>query len=63
MNGPGTAAGTGGLALIATGCASAFAIAACCALPLLLATLGLSASWLFPIGILAITLARFYWLR
>lgn len=53
-NDSGSVVGAGGLLLIATGCASAFAVASCCALPLLFAALGLSAAWLFAIGILAV---------
>lgn len=40
---------TGAVALVTGGIATAFALAACCAIPFLLAGIGLSASWLAPI--------------
>jgi mercuric ion transport protein len=40
---------SGAVALVSGGIASAFALAACCALPFLLAGLGLSATWLMPV--------------
>ena len=39
----------GAVALAASGIASAFSLAACCAIPFLLAGAGLSAGWLAPI--------------
>lgn len=41
---------SGAVALAASGITSAFALAACCALPFLLAGLGLSAGWLMPVA-------------
>lgn len=41
---------TGAIALVVSGMASAFALAACCALPLLLTGAGLSAYWLVPVA-------------
>ena len=40
----------GAIALAASGIASAFALAACCALPMLLVGAGLSPYWLAPFG-------------
>lgn len=40
---------TGAVALVTGGIATAFALAACCAIPFLLAGIGLSAGWLAPI--------------
>lgn len=40
----------GAFALVAVGMAAAFALAACCALPFLLAGAGLSAYWLGPVA-------------
>ena len=40
---------TGAVALAGGGIAAAFALASCCAIPLFLATAGLSAGWLLPI--------------
>lgn len=40
---------TGALALAASGAAAAFSLAACCAIPILLAALGIGASWLVPL--------------
>jgi mercuric ion transport protein len=40
---------TGALALVTGGIASAFSLAACCAIPLFLTGAGLSAGWLAPI--------------
>jgi mercuric ion transport protein len=37
------------VALAGSGVAAAFALAACCAVPLFLATLGISANWLVPL--------------
>lgn len=39
----------GAIALAGSGVASAFALAACCAIPILFAGLGLGASWLSPV--------------
>lgn len=39
---------TGAVALAGSGVAAAFALAACCAVPLFLATLGISSNWLVP---------------
>jgi mercuric ion transport protein len=44
---------TSAVALVTGGIASAFALAACCALPVLLAGAGLSAYWLAPIATFA----------
>ena len=41
---------TGALALVTGGIASAFSLAACCALPLLLAGAGLGSAWLAPVA-------------
>ena len=38
----------GAIALAGSGVAAAFALAACCAIPILLAALGLGATWLVP---------------
>ena len=40
----------GAIALVVSGIASAFALAACCALPILLAGIGLSPYWLIPVA-------------
>jgi len=40
---------TGAVALVAGGIGAAFALAACCAVPLLLASLGIGAVWLAPV--------------
>jgi mercuric ion transport protein len=40
---------SGAVALAAGGIASAFALAACCAIPFFLASVGLGAAWLAPI--------------
>jgi mercuric ion transport protein len=40
---------TGAVALVAGGIGAAFALAACCAVPVLLASLGIGAAWLAPI--------------
>ena len=40
---------TGAVALVAGGISAAFALAACCAVPVLLASLGIGASWLAPL--------------
>ena len=37
------------VALAASGVAAGFALAACCAIPILLAALGIGASWLVPV--------------
>ena len=39
---------SGAIALAASGVAAAFSLAACCAIPIALATAGLGASWLSP---------------
>ena len=44
---------TGAVALVAGGVAAAFALAACCAIPVLLAGAGLSAHWLMPVAAFA----------
>lgn len=44
-----TAKSTGAVALVTGGIASAFGLAACCALPYFLAGVGLSSAWLAPI--------------
>lgn len=41
---------SGAIVLVASGIASAFALAACCALPILLAGAGLSPYWLAPVA-------------
>lgn len=48
------APGTGAALLTVGGLAAAFGVASCCALPLLLATLGISAGWLTGIALLAV---------
>ncbi len=45
--------GTGAVVLTAGGLLAGFAAAACCALPLLLATLGLGGAWLFRVAVVA----------
>ena len=40
---------TGAVALVAGGIGAAFALAACCAVPLLLSSLGIGAAWLAPV--------------
>jgi len=40
---------TGAIALVTSGFATAFALAACCAIPIFLAGVGISANWLAPI--------------
>lgn len=40
---------TGALALVASGVGTAFSLAACCAIPLLLAGTGIGVAWLAPI--------------
>ena len=45
--------GTAPVLLTAGGLAAGFAAAACCALPLLLGTLGLGSSWLFTVAAVA----------
>lgn len=40
----------GAVVLVVSGLASAFALAACCAVPILLAGAGLSAYWLVPVA-------------
>jgi mercuric ion transport protein len=40
---------TGAVALVTGGIGAAFALAACCAVPALLASIGLGAAWLVPI--------------
>jgi mercuric ion transport protein len=49
----GPATGSSSLALIATGLGSAFAVASCCALPIVLGGLGLSTAWLFHLALWA----------
>jgi mercuric ion transport protein len=49
----GAAAGSSSLALIAAGIGSAFAVASCCALPMILGGLGLSTAWLFHLAVWA----------
>ena len=44
---------SGAILLVASGIAASAALAACCALPILLAGLGLSAYWLQPVAALA----------
>lgn len=39
----------GAVALAGSGVAAAFALAACCAIPILLAALGIGSSWLVPV--------------
>jgi mercuric ion transport protein len=45
--------GTGAVVLTAGGLLAGFAAAACCALPLLLGTLGLGSAWLFSVAAVA----------
>lgn len=45
--------GTGAVMLTAGGLLAGFAAAACCALPLLLGTLGLGTAWLFGVAVVA----------
>jgi mercuric ion transport protein len=40
---------TGAMALVTSGFAAAFALAACCAIPIFLASVGTGANWLIPI--------------
>ncbi len=47
------APGTGAALLTMTGLAAAFGVASCCALPLLLTTLGLGTAWLGGIALMA----------
>lgn len=47
------ATGAGAVLLTASGIATAFAVASCCALPILLGGLGISTAWLFGIAVLA----------
>jgi mercuric ion transport protein len=49
----GAAAGSSSLALIAAGIGSAFAVASCCALPIIFGGLGLSTPWLFHLAVWA----------
>jgi mercuric ion transport protein len=44
---------TGAVLLTATGIATAFGAASCCALPMLLGALGLGSAWLFRLSLLA----------
>lgn len=44
---------SGAAALVASGIAAAFAVASCCALPVLFAGAGLSAYWLMPVAAFA----------
>jgi len=50
---PVPARGSGAVLLTAGGLAAAFAAAACCGLPLMLATFGLGTAWLYGIAVLA----------
>lgn len=47
---PASKQSSGIMALSAAGLASAFAVASCCALPIIFATLGLGAFWFAPVG-------------
>lgn len=47
------ARGSGALILTAGGLAAAFAVASCCGLPFILATLGLGTAWLYGVAIFA----------
>ncbi|MGH7040929.1 MAG: mercuric transporter MerT family protein [Acetobacteraceae bacterium] len=47
------ARGSGAVLLTAGGLAAAFAVASCCGLPFILATLGLGTAWLYDVAILA----------
>jgi mercuric ion transport protein len=49
----GTIRETGSLLLAASGLAAAFGAASCCALPMLLASLGMGSAWLLGIALLA----------
>jgi mercuric ion transport protein len=49
----GKPSGTGAVVLTAGGLLAGFAAAACCALPLLLGTLGLGSAWLFTVAAVA----------
>lgn len=49
----GKSRGTGAVVLTAGGLLAGFAAAACCALPLLLGTLGLGSAWLFSVAVVA----------
>ena len=47
------ARGGGAVLLTAGGLAAAFAVASCCGLPFILATLGLGTAWLYGVAVLA----------
>ena len=47
------ARGSGAVLLTASGFAAAFAVASCCGLPFILATLGLGTAWLYGVAVLA----------
>ena len=47
------ARGSGAVLLTAGGLAAAFAVASCCGLPFILATLGLGTAWLYGVAVLA----------
>lgn len=47
------ARGSGAVLLTTGGVAAAFAVASCCGLPFILATLGLSTAWLYGVAVLA----------
>lgn len=47
------ARGSGAVLLTAGGLAAAFAVASCCGLPFILATLGLGTAWLYGVVVLA----------
>lgn len=47
------ARGSGAVLLTASGLAAAFAVASCCGLPFILATLGLGTAWLYGVAVLA----------
>jgi mercuric ion transport protein len=48
-----TVSGTGATLLVAGGLVSAFGAASCCALPVLLGSLGLASAWLGSLGLVA----------
>ena len=47
------ARGSGAVLLTAGGLAAAFAVASCCGLPLILATVGLGTAWLYGVAVVA----------
>lgn len=50
---PQAARGSGAVLLTAGGLAAAFAVASCCGLPFILASLGLGTAWLYDVAVLS----------